>query len=417
VSFVRLLISLLLVGLSSRSWSQAIPDLPDRYRKDVAGERSQPLFDPLGVRLGAFLARTNGDVDIGYNSNLYGRASNVVGDGFVKLRPSARLGSDWGRHSVELSARAEITRFTKEKGQNTAEYWAHAGGLLEIGDRVSIRPNLDYSREAQARGSATNSLTVGSPLYDRTFATNVGASYDGGPFSAELLLAYRRERFEPIRVDGIEVSQQVRDTDGVGARATLLYKLTPSISALVQGVADDTRNPHPELTDIRRSHGYAVLGGVRIDPNGMIAGQLAIGFRRRFFDGSDTASTGFTYDVRLQWYPTELLTLDLKADRQFRNSGILTASAVLVDKQAADVAYEMYRDLIFHLEASRELANYRDVSARTDLKGVGLRATYTSRRMLQLSAFLRYETSSTNRPLLATQYSAMRAGISVRVRL
>jgi hypothetical protein len=391
--------------------------LPDRYRKDVAGERSQPLFDPLGVRLGSFLARTDGDVDIGYNSNLYGRASNVVGDGFVKFRPSARLASDWGRHSVELSARAEVTRFTKEKSQNTGEYWLHAGGLMEFGDRLTIRPNLDYSREAQPRGSATNSLTVGTPLYDRTFAGNVGAAYDGGLFSAELLVAYRQERFEPIRIDGAEVSQEIRDVDGIGGRATLLYKVSPSISALVQAVADDTHNPHAELTDLRRAHGYALLGGIRIDPNGMIAGQLAIGFRRRFFDGSDTSSKGLTYDVRLQWYPTELLTVALKADQQFRNSGILAASAVLSDKQSIDVAYEMYRDLIFHLEASRDVSNYRDVKARTDLKGIGLRATYTSRRMLQLSAFLRYETSSTNKPLLTTQYDALRAGVTARVRL
>src|SRR5262249_7547429 len=99
------------------------------------------------------------------------------------------------------------------------------------------------------------------------------------------------------------------------------------------------------------------------------------------------------------------------------NAGIQTASAVLVDEQTADLSYEMYRNLNFHLDVDRELARYRDVDAQTELRGIGLRATYTARRALELSAFVRYEVSKTNRSELVTDYDALRTGLSARVRL
>lgn len=417
MSVARLLIPLLLLGSSTRSWSQAVPDLPDRYRGDVAGNRARPAYDPLGVRLGSFIARADGDIDIGYNSNLFGRASQVVGDGYLKLGPALWLTSDWGRHALELSAAADLTRFFSLGSQNTDEYRAHAGGRLEIGDRLTILPNLDFAREAEPRGSSGNRLTIGEPLFQRQLSANIGVRYAGNLVSAELLLAFRRDRYEPVGINGAFFSQRMRDSNGTGGRATLLYKVLPAMSVLVQGVADEISNPHKEFCCMRDAHGYAVLGGVRFDPSGLIAGQIAIGVRRRFFEGTGTSSHGFTYDARVQWYPTELLTVELRADQQFRNSGISDANAVLVNRQTLGITWEMYRNLNIFLQAGREGDHYRQVRASTELKSISLRATYTSRRALQLSAFAIYQASASNRPSLATRYDALRTGVSVRLRI
>ena len=188
------------------------------------------------------------------------------------------------------------------------------------------------------------------------------------------------------------------------------------ISALVQVVADDTRNPHPEFCCNRNASGYAVLGGVRFDNSGLIAGQFALGYRHRSF-AAGGSSQGVTYDARIQWYPTALVTVGLTADQQYRNSGITAANAVLVNKQSLTVAYEMYRDLNFNLQVGREASHYREVDVNTLLKSISLRATYTSRRLLQLTAFAQYAVSDTSRPALASGYDTKRVGLTVRVRI
>lgn len=413
----RLLVFFLLVGISSRSWSQTVPDLPDRFRNDVAGDRPQPELDPLGVRLGGFVLRADGAADVGYNSNIFGRAAAVVGSGYTRLSPSFRIASDWGRHAVDLSASADLTRFFSLAQQNTNDYRLHAGGLAEIGDRITVRPSVDLSREAEPRGSVGNLLTDGDPLYQRRISANLGARYVGGLFSAEMVAAIRQERYDAVRLGGVLTPQRMRDSDGLGARATLLYQATPALAGLVQVVADQTSNPHPEFCCFRDAHGYAVLTGLRLDPQGLLAGQVALGYRHRTFEGTGTTSQGLTYDARLQWYPTELITVGFRAEQQFRNSGITAASAVLVNRQTLDVTYEMYRNLNVYLQLNREAASYREVDTRTALKSLALRATYTMNRLIQLSAFARYLSSDTNRQLLANGYSAVRTGISARVRI
>lgn len=416
MSFVRLVTLLVFVGCSGRCWSQTVPDLPDRYRADAAGARAQPVFDPLGVRLGSFLAHADGDVEIGYNSNLFGRSTDVLADRFVRISPSLRVKSDWGRHSIEVSGGADLTRYASLASQDSTDYRAHAAGLIEIGDRLAIRPTLDYSRGAEPRGTAGNRLTVGDPVYGRRLSTTLAGRLEGGLFSTELVLAYRRESYEPVRIDDALVSLRSRDSRGIGGRLTLLHRYSSAISALVQVVADDTRNPHPEFCCSRNSSGYAMLGGVRFDNSGLVAGQFAVGYRHRSF-AAGGSSQGVTYDARIQWYPTALVTVGFTADQQYRNSGITAANAVLVNKQSVTVAYEMYRDLNFTLQAGREASHYREVDVNTLLESISLRATYTSRRLLQLTAFAQYAVSDTSRPSLASGYNTKRLGLTVRVRI
>lgn len=416
MSFVRLCTFILLAGGASQGWAQSVPDLPDRYRDDVAGARPQLVFDPLGIRFGSFIARVDADTELAYNSNLFGRSSEIVGDGYVSLRPSLRVNSDWGRHGVELAGSADLTRFMRLTSQNTVEYRASASGRLEIGDRVTIRPALELAREVEPRGTSGNRLTDSDPVIRSNLSANVGARYEGGRVTGEVVAALKRERYDPVRIDGVETSQALRDTDGIGGRVTALYRVSPAISALVQAVGDTTSNPRPEACCSRSAHGYALLAGVRLDNRGLVAGQVAVGYRRRFFDDGG-ASRGLTYDARLQWYPTELLTVSLNANQEFRNSGILASDAVLVSRQSLNLAYEMYRNLNFALQLSNEAANYRSVDTRTSLRSLYLRSSYTVSRLIQLGGFVQYSLSSSTRPSLASRYDRKRLGVLVRFRV
>lgn len=401
----------------SAAWAQSVPDLPDRYRSDVAGARPQQAWDPLGVRLGGFIAHADGVIDIGYNSNLFGRDTDIVGDRYARIAPSLRLSSDWGRHSVELGAAADITRFASQSRQNTDEFRLRAGGVIELGDRIALRPTVSYAKEAEPRGSVGNRYIEGDPLFRRELSATLGGRYDGGLIAAELVLAYRRERYGDIRIGDVLTSLRARDENAVGGRATLLYQATPAFAGLVQLVADDSSNPHPEFGSSRDARGYALLAGVRLDPSGLVAGQAAVGFRRRFFDGSDTASRGLTYDIKLQYYPTELLTVAFHADQQFRNGGIVAANRTVVGRQSINLAWEMYRNLNLSLQGTREATDYRDVDTDTTLGGLSMRAVYTARRALQLSAYVALSDNRTSRASIASGYTAWRGGLTARVRI
>src|SRR5262249_29442416 len=153
------------------------------------------------------------------------------------------------------------------------------------GDSIKLTPKLEYERTAEPRGTSGNELTKGEPVYFRKFAASMEGDYEAQAFKVELLLIYRQIRYEPVKIDGVENSQAFRASDGIGGRLTLLYKVGPALSALVEVVGDSTGNPHDAFCCLRDAHGFAVLAGLRFDPRGMFAGQAAIGYRWRYFEG------------------------------------------------------------------------------------------------------------------------------------
>lgn len=415
--FVRLLVAVLMVSSATCSWSQVTADSPDRYRQDVAGARPQPAYDPLGIRLGGFVARWDGDFDIGYNSNIFGRSGSVVGDSYYRISPSLSLTSDWGHDAVSLSGGAVVTRFFDQQDQNTNEYHIQTGSHVGLGDSVTTSSNIDYAHEAEPRGSTGNRLTAGEPVYLNRVSASLDSRYAAAAVTVETLLVYRQIRYAAVRIDGISTSQRFRASDGIGGRATLLYKIAPAASALFQVVGDTTRNPHDEFCCLRNAHGFALLSGIRLDNSGLLVGQAAIGFRKRYFDGSKTSSSGVTYDARLEWYPTALVTVTLTAEQQFRNSGIVAANTALVGTQSVAVDYELLRNLLINVQAGHESNSYRRINTHADLKTVSFRATYTPKRMIQLAAFAKLQLNNSNRQSVVSEFHGFQAGLRARFRL
>lgn len=414
---IRPWLLLLFVVSASPCQAQVVPDLPERTRQDVAGDRRQPAWDPLGVRVGAFSARADADFDLGANSNVFSRSKDIQGSAYARLSPLLRVRSDWARHALELTAAAQFTRYSAIPEQNSEEYQLHAGGQLDFGPSLTVQPAIDYGRDASEPGTSANRLTSGTPVYGRVLSTSIAATYDAPAFRTEVTVAYRRDRYEPVTIAGTRFDQGFRATDGIGGRLTFLRPLSPSLFGLVQVVADDVRSNDPRYCCRRNAHGYATLAGLRLDTGGLIEGQVAFGFRHRDFTGTGTTSNGLTYNARVSWYPTELLSVSLRAEQEFRNSGISASNAVLVDRQSVSFVWEALRNLNVYLQLQHEGSSYRQVDTRADLKAVSLRATYTARRALQLSAFTRLRTSSSNRQDIASEFSGAQVGISARVRL
>jgi len=196
-----------------------------------------------------------------------------------------------------------------------------------------------------------------------------------------------------------------------------LYKVTPSASLLVQLVGDVARNPHDEFCCLRNAHGYALLGGVRLDSSGMIVGQAAIGYRKRYFEGSNTSSQGLTYDARIEWYPTALVTVTLTAEQQFRNSGIAAANTALVGTQSLSVDYELLRNLIVNVQGEHESDSYRRIDAHSDLKTLSFSATYTPRRMIQCVTSAKFRFNDTNRQAVVSSFNGFQGNLTLRFRL
>ncbi len=419
MSWFRLLLAVLLAMGAGRSWAQAgaSPDLPDRYRQDVAGARAQPEYDPHGIRFGSFVMQVNGDQGVGYDSNPFARAQSAEADAYYQAAASYRITSDWGRHAVRSSGSANLRRYSVYRDQNVDEYRVAGGARIDMGDRLTISPELEFAKQEEPRGVAGNLLTAGEPSVYRQFAATVLGNYEGSQFDAEFQVFARQLRYAPILLDGEQVSQRFRASDRIGGRLTLNRRVSPSIAVLVQTTIDESKNPFEEFCCFRNARGATLLAGVRIDPSGLVAGRLALGYRKRDFSGADRSSSGPTYDARIEWYPTELVTVRFSAEQEYQISGIAASSSALVDRQAIAADWEVLRNLLVTVQAENQASSFREVDVRTRSRTCSISATYTPGPRLQFSAFARAQFSSTNRSILASDFDRFRAGLAVSFRL
>src|SRR5215212_7426221 len=93
---------LLAAGMVVEASGQNIGSV-DAQRGVTVTTRPRPEFDPLGVRLGAFRLDAAVEGGLGYDSNIFGRNTNVKSDGFATQTAGVGLNSDWTTHALSVS--------------------------------------------------------------------------------------------------------------------------------------------------------------------------------------------------------------------------------------------------------------------------------------------------------------------------
>jgi hypothetical protein len=109
--------------------------------------RPRPEFDPVGVRVGGFRLDAAGELGAGYDSNLFGRSSDRVGDGFLETAAEAALRSDWTRHALGLTGTFASRSFADEAAQDWINWSAGAFGRYDIGEFGSLGARYAHRRQ------------------------------------------------------------------------------------------------------------------------------------------------------------------------------------------------------------------------------------------------------------------------------
>src|SRR6266852_6386165 len=81
-------------------------------------ERARPDYDPLGIRLGSFLAYPAARLAETYDSNVFATTSNTKDDFYTTFSPSIALRSDWNVHSLAFQASSQTKRYTSLVSEN-----------------------------------------------------------------------------------------------------------------------------------------------------------------------------------------------------------------------------------------------------------------------------------------------------------
>lgn len=99
--------------------------------------RPRPDFDPIGVRLGGFRLNASAEGGLGWDSNVFGRGSNRVSDGFVAEGANVSLNSDWTTHALGLSGSMTAQQSAVPSSTSPTGIWEGSAATTSRPTRMS----------------------------------------------------------------------------------------------------------------------------------------------------------------------------------------------------------------------------------------------------------------------------------------
>lgn len=352
-----LLTGALLAGAAFGAAAQTLPPR-DVARGVTVESRSRPDYDPLGVRLGGFRLDGSVEAGAGYDSNLFGRRTNVVGDGYASEAANLALNSDWTRHAVGVSASMQSRQYFSQNRQDWNDYNIGGFGRYDFSADTNVdfryrhyQEHFDvYNFDVQAAG-------IGQPVAynsDEVQATTSTRLNRIGLLATGL---YRTYRFEDVSLGNVLTPVSFNDFNtAIGALgATYAIADGRNITAILR--LQDIKYTN-QASRARDSLTWEGLVGFQYDFDGVWQGRVAVGWRQRNYDGPIKTLEGPAIEGQLTYIPTQLTTVTLRVSRTIEESIRRDAVSYQRTTGALRVDHELLRNVILGGELRADRREY-----------------------------------------------------------
>lgn len=340
---------------------------------------AQDEADAEGIRLGAVLVRPVATVTTVYDDNIFRSARNRKASSILRAAGALSAETDWRRHALTLDAGAEAGVFARSPADDYLDARAEATAELDATRAFRARLTAGLARAHEARGGDDAPAALAGPIRLWRGHAEMAAQYAPGRLRAQPFVRAERLDYADRRLAaGGVADQDDRDRLGLGAGAKIVYAAPGAVSYFAEGEIrriDYDRRRDRNGRD-RDSTGFRAFAGIVLDPRGPLSGAVAVGWeRRRFDDPGFRDVAGPAAEARIDWRPSRLFTLKLKARRGLEETTIAGAGAVRAASLEVAASYEVARFVDLNAEAGYERRSFRGAGRRDETLalGVGLR--------------------------------------------
>jgi hypothetical protein len=326
----------------------------DQEVSALTGPRTvDPEFLAKGIPMGVFRLFTDLATDVSYDSNVFRVENSAKSDVFFTETPSLILDYETNEAHADLYADATFNQYLKQTTVNNDEYDFGLRGSYLITREAQFNGNVSYSQLAEPLSSPDVIA-----FQDRPNLYNL--------FDASGQFKYQPNRLGFI-VGGSDDVYTYQNTPTFGGgeignadRNNTIYKgfveadydFSPGYSAFARGTYNSDQYSHyfDRTGTHRSSTGYQADAGVKLLLGNLIQGSMYLGYVDQVYDHHQANPlsdiSGLDFGADLNWYPTELLTVNLTAARQIENTTLNGASGG--DDRSVDLSanYEVTRRVL-----------------------------------------------------------------------
>lgn len=292
------------------------------------------LFDPAsgdGVRISPyFVLYPEATVEVRYDDNLYNLDTNEIEDGYVLLRPSFSLESDFGRHAVGLAASAELRRHFDITDEDSEQFDVEATTTLEFASGFDLDAYAGIGRKIEQRGTLGDIFFTDEPVSFTEKRAGIALAKTGGRLELSAGADIVNRDYHDVLVGGVETDLSIRDVTIRNARVRGDLGLREQTGIFVE-IGGNQIDFDLATVPERDSSGYSVLVGVRHEVTALIEVEAGVGYINQGFD-DPTVETVSDINFRLGavWTPRPEWRLTASATRFIDASRTLDSPAIKV---------------------------------------------------------------------------------------
>jgi len=370
-------------------------------------ERARPDYDPLGIRLGSFLAYPSARLAETYDSNVFATTSNTKDDFYTTFSPSIAIRSDWNVHSVALQASSQTKRYVSLVSENVTNFAVSGDGRLDILRNIYARAGAGYQLLHEDRSSADN-VNGKKPVEYHVTSASLGYVHEPGRLGARVDATIDSFSFnDATSGTGAPIVQRDRDRIVYAITPRVSYEIVPGYHAFVQ--ASGNVRDYARKTDVngfhRSSHGYEVDVGTAIDFTHLINGEVFAGYLSQLYDDSRLKDeSGIGFGGNLLWNVTPLTSLratmarTIEETTQFATVGGVNfdSSGYLQTALRLTAEHELLRNVLLSAYVSYVNSDFQGISRTDDQYETNVEGRYLLNRNLSLNADLTYTKRDSN---------------------
>jgi hypothetical protein len=320
---------------------------------------------------------------------------------------SARLASQWSRHSLNFFGGVTTRTFADNGDDTTFDWRMGADGRFDIVRDMYVTGGAAFGQASESRFSGNGPAALTGPIdYDFTEA-NAELVRNVNRIRAAVGFNYGKYDFKDGRLNPSIVTpnpifeQDDRDHDRLELRGRVDFAVSPD-TALFGQVSHNKRdydldsgftNNDPvngALIRDRDSEGWRYLVGANFDLTNVVRGEVAVGYQSTDFDSPFFDSVeGFAAYGQIDWFMTQLTTATFNAGRETVESGVTGAAGVERTSLGARVDHELRRDLILTGGLRYEQDDFISLDRDEDRTAFDAGVDWHANRALTLGA--RYE--------------------------
>jgi hypothetical protein len=386
------------VGLGAMAGAADAQSAYDRDHNVSVQQRAETAQAPLGIGLGGFLLFPQVDLGVEMNDNIFAAETNETDDTIFHAGASARLASQWSRHALNFFGGVSSRTFSDNGDDDAVDWRLGADGRLDVLRETYIRGNAGFGHTTESRFSGNGPAALAEPIEFDFVDAGAEIVRNVNRIRASLGFNYGSFDYDDGRlVGGAAFDQDFRDNDVLDVTGRLDYALSPDTAVFGQ-ISHRTRDYDIEggaFLD-RDSKGWRYLVGANFDLTSVVRGEIGVGYSDTEYDGTSFSNVdGLAASGEVDWFVTQLTTLNFNVGRETTDSGIIGAAGVDRVTYGARADHELRRDLILTGGVALQQDDYQSIDRNDDRNRFDVGIDWYANRAMKIGAsYERFEQDS-----------------------